>query len=360
MKITETGHLTDSMLDAALGRTGFDDVLRSMVGHFGGAGGVIFELNRKTGAISNWIGPGLEAGAQDYIEHLNGINPRMRYSLRHAPGHIVHESLFTTERAMARHEFYDAIQKLTDVRYFLGSRLFDDGDVSVFHSIEFTRRHGHPDADKIAAFHQTSANLAESWQLARSQAGAEAGSRQTAGEHFLFDHLSWAIFSVTPAGFVSAQNSSADALVSRGDALLLRDGRLSSANRELNGVLTAFLRDTLGGRARSILIPTGANAVPLVMQSVPAPGNKGAYIFVRDPRQSRKYLDNILPSLFGLSLAEVRVIKALLNGTEPHLAAQELGLSRYTVRNHLQAIYRKTGTRNRSELMAQILGIIDI
>lgn len=354
-RIGDTGHIDADMFDAALGDVSFDRALKNLIGHFSGGGGVIFELNRATGAISNWVGPGLESGAQDYIERLNRINPRMRYSLRHAAGHVAFEGLFTTASSMDRSEFYDAILQLSGVRYFLGSRLYDEGDVSVFHSVEFAPGQGHPDQDKINAFTRTSRSLGKAWKLAKTQRGAARAD----SDEFVFEHLPWAIFSVDDQGRVAPENSSAgDFLVRNGDFSLV-EGRLLTSSRKVNDRIQVFLGNALSGHSDAIALPAHNTNMPLVMQSLPVPARRMAYLFIRNPQHYSKVLEKMLPKLFGLTEAEVRVLGVLSRGQEQQSVADELQISRHTVRNQLQSIYRKTGTRNRGELLAQILGLIE-
>lgn len=67
-----------------------------------------------------------------------------------------------------------------------------------------------------------------------------------------------------------------------------------------------------------------------------------------------------LPSLFleafcarhGISPREQDVIGLLLEGLGTTDMAHRLGISEHTVRDHLKRLYRKTGTRSRSELMS--------
>jgi len=343
------------MFDAALGEVEFKHVLKKIIEHFGAGGGVIFELNRKTGEISNWIGPGLEDGAQDYIEHLNAINPRMRYSLRHAPGHVTYEGLFTNEQAMDRSEFYDAIQRITGVRYFLGSRLYDEGDISVFHSVEFTPKHGHPEKDKINTFMRTSANLAKAWKLAKTQATGAAGD----SGQFVFEHLPWAIFSVDQNGQVTPQNGPGRNFVYGSGPMALVDGRLVSGSNHLNSAISVFLKRAISGQSGSMPLPVGDGTLPLIMQSLPVPDRRTAFLFIRDARQSAGFFSKVLPGLFGLTPAEIRIVNVLAEGRDLQSVADDLQLSRNTVRNHLQAIYGKTGTSNRVELLTQLMGLID-
>lgn len=354
-RLDDIGYLDANMFDAALGEVEFDHVLKKIIEHFGAGGGVIFELNRKTGEISNWIGPGLEGGAQDYIEHLNAINPRMRYSLRHAPGHVMYEGVFTNEHAMDRNEFYDAIQRLSGFRYFLGSRLYDEGDVSVFHSVEFTPKHGHPEKEKINTFVRTSANLGKAWKLAKTQSAGE----ETDGNQFVFQHLPWAIFAVDQNGQVTPQNGPGRDFVYRGGPMSLVEGRFISGSNDLNNTISVFLRRAVSGQSGSMPLPVGDGALPLIMQSLSVPGRQAAFLFIRDARQSGGFFSEILPGLFGLTAAEVRIVNVLTEGRDLQSVADDLRLSRNTVRNHLQAIYGKTGTSNRVELLTQLMGLID-
>jgi DNA-binding CsgD family transcriptional regulator len=60
--------------------------------------------------------------------------------------------------------------------------------------------------------------------------------------------------------------------------------------------------------------------------------------------------------LYGLTPAEVRVVRAVIEvGGIPAIAAM-LGTSRSTVKSQLEAIFKKTGTRRQAELVHLISG----
>ncbi len=353
--IEDTTRLDAYMFDAALGDITFDQVIKKITTHFDGSGGVIFELNRKTGAISNWVGPGLEDGEQDYIDHLNSINPRMRYSLRHTPGHVTYDALCISETAMDRHEFYDAILRASGTRYFLGSRLYDDGDLSVFHSVEFDPAHGHPQKDKIDVFTRTARNMGKAWKLAKTQAHISSSHN----ENYIFEHLPWAVFSADHKGRIVPQNENAKNLVFSGSPLALIEGRLLTASNGVNNTIVNFAKRAIAGHAGSMALRMENSHTPFIMQSMPVPGKQEAFLFIRDPRQSSALFEHVLPNLFGLSAAEIRVINVLAMGKNLQSVAEDLQISRNTVRNHLQNIFHKTNTQSRTELLVQILGLID-
>ncbi len=354
-KIEDTAKLDAFMFDAALGDVTFEQLIRKIASHFDGGGGVIFELNRKTGAISNWIGPGLEGGAQDYIEYLNSINPRMRYSLRHAPGHVAYDGLCLSETAMDRHEFYDAILRAAGTRYFLGSRLYDEGDISVFHSVEFDPSHGHPQKDEINVFARTARNLGKAWKLAKTQDRLSNSNN----EGFVFEHLPWAIFSVDQKAQVAPVNQKAKTFVFSDGPMSLVEGRLLTSGNSVNNTIMNFVKRAIAGHAGSIALPMENSSARLILQSLPHPGKQSAFLFIRDTRQTSSLFEHVLPDLFGLSAAEIRIVNVLAQGKDLQTVAEVLQISRNTVRNHLQSIFKKTNTQSQPELLVQIMGLID-
>ncbi|MCC6663007.1 MAG: hypothetical protein IT375_04640 [Polyangiaceae bacterium] len=63
-----------------------------------------------------------------------------------------------------------------------------------------------------------------------------------------------------------------------------------------------------------------------------------------------------LQLLFALTFAEARVASRLARGADLTTIAQELRVSRETVRTHLKRIYCKTGARRQAALVALVLG----
>ncbi len=65
----------------------------------------------------------------------------------------------------------------------------------------------------------------------------------------------------------------------------------------------------------------------------------------------------LLPSFcdwYGITTRERQIMQHLCNGSAPKQIARALDLSVHTVNDHLKAIFRKTGTSGRDELMAAI------
>ena len=58
----------------------------------------------------------------------------------------------------------------------------------------------------------------------------------------------------------------------------------------------------------------------------------------------------VLRELFGLTPVESRVASIISTGASPEDVAEKIGIAFETVRNHLKAVFAKTGTHRQSEL----------
>jgi DNA-binding CsgD family transcriptional regulator len=64
----------------------------------------------------------------------------------------------------------------------------------------------------------------------------------------------------------------------------------------------------------------------------------------------------VLARAYGLTARERDVVALVLAGTSTKAMSAKLGLSPWTVQDHLKAVFEKTGTRTRGELSARLLG----
>lgn len=74
-------------------------------------------------------------------------------------------------------------------------------------------------------------------------------------------------------------------------------------------------------------------------------------VCVSDLEVRSRLSEQRLREIFDLSPAESRVAAALFEGATPREAAEQLGVSFYTVRGHLVRIFEKTGTGRQAELV---------
>lgn len=163
-------------------------------------------------------------------------------------------------------------------------------------------------------------------------------------------------------GFVLEANAVAqqifdDEIFVHNRRLTVRDQRASSALE----VLTDKLRTTSDAMplpAPPIVVRRVAKQ-SLVIRVLPVAGpartpflGARALLVISDLHDRPQLPASILAETFGLTPAETRLASIIAFGISIERAADQLGLSRATVRNQLKAVFAKTATHRQSELVA--------
>lgn len=354
--------LHEQLLRAVAGEIPFTKIIDMITNQHSAAGGVIFEMNRKTGKISNFVSPNLAIGTDGYSEHLNSINPRMRYSLRHAPGHVAYENKFIDDQGMAQHEFYDWLMRDQSMQFFMGTRLYDEGDISVFHSIELGLGRDHPEAAELEGFSKTSRAIGNAWKLAKR---VQPNNLEPMSGGWTPDHMPWSIFALNDHGRVVQMNARAAEMIRSGQILFLADNQLCALDpRSAPRFLTALKR-SIDGDGQDLLVHNAVTQSRIMVQTVPV--NTGALstpspisivVYVWNPMDGIGNLNKTLSSLWGLTKAEACLALLVARGTTLADAADQLTISRNTARNQLQSIFEKMRVKRQTELALQIFGVI--
>ena len=177
----------------------------------------------------------------------------------------------------------------------------------------------------------------------------------------VLDRLDRAVVLLAADGRVAHVNAMADRLFESG-RLQLRGNRLDSADpaeaAALRGLIAAVLDPASGvgpvrllsGTAGPPLIASGCRLPDRRPTAVAAPQAVAA-LFLSPIGASRDDLGQVLPGLFGLSRAEARLAVALHDGFSLSEIAEQLQLSRETLRSQLRSVFDKTGTRRQGTLI---------
>ena len=83
----------------------------------------------------------------------------------------------------------------------------------------------------------------------------------------------------------------------------------------------------------------------------PAAVETRVLIYLVDPQRKRTLSGGVIAAVLGTTPAETRLVKALMEGKTLAEIANEHALSRTTIRNQLQCVFDKTGTRRQSDLV---------
>lgn len=222
-------------------------------------------------------------------------------------------------------------------------------------------------------------HLAQALRLTRSLVAA----RQRAGESCQALHeLACGVILLDGKGVVLFMNRAAEHLCSGARGLRVEGGRapgqcrvtcvLPAAQRALCALIGAAVeaaacagRDLPRASACEPLVVRGASGPPLLVSAVALPSEAGGFgveatravLLLEDPTGRKVPAERVLAGLFGLTPAESRVARALVEGLRPKAIAFDLAVSEHTVRTHIRALYRKTGTRGMSALIGLLASL---
>ncbi len=212
-------------------------------------------------------------------------------------------------------------------------------------------------------------HLARAWRVRRALAEME---EMVGTLRFVLDRLDRAIVVAGPEGEVRFANRAADALLSRGDGLDARQGRLYAKRHDHTNALLSLIRsaaDTGVGAGNipvdAVAIPSATDNPPLAIVAEPlAPAHggalgheaaPGAILFISDSEASNRPSIERLRVVYGLTPAEARLTSLLVDGHGIASAATALGTSRNTVKFHLKTVFGKMGISRQAELVRRVL-----
>jgi DNA-binding NarL/FixJ family response regulator len=127
----------------------------------------------------------------------------------------------------------------------------------------------------------------------------------------------------------------------------------------LPAVLEETVRELIAGwRAESDTQNAGiAHPVPfLVVRTQPMSGPAGLFIGVRIDRFPPPNALTSPAARFHISPRELQVLALLLDGAKLEEIGKKLHIASSTIQDHIKSMVDKTGSRNRTELIARVLG----
>jgi DNA-binding CsgD family transcriptional regulator len=347
---------------AGFGEVPWAKALRATAGLIGGGAAAVIGQNRATSRVERIHVYGVDDTVNEYVARMSQINPRTHYSMKLPGPHVLTDYRVLPEAALGRNEFYDWLQRHHGLRYFVGSRIYDDGPNSLLASVEFTRRHGHADEDAVKTFTRITPHIANAWRvsgLIEQFEGAKTLIEMLAGQRLC------GLVGLRADGSVLFMNAAAEAAIRSGDGLAVVDGQLRAAragnDRTLQEIIARVLRsgpDAPPNAGGAVAIARPSGRAPFVLRVMPSTTGAtfaaselpAALVLIADPDQRAAPSEATLRSL-GFSPSEVRVAQRLVQGRPLAEVARDLGIAHNTARAHLRSIFAKTRARSQVELV---------
>ncbi len=265
--------------------------------------------------------------------------------------------------AFRKTEFYNDLFRKHNLESMCVSLVFSPkGSFKSFAVSRQDRRASFNEADK-QLMKLLVPHLARVFRVHRTVASLR--QRNAAGQHAL-DLIGAACITLGGNTRVMSMNRRAEALISKGEVLRLKDGRLKAALTADQHVLDACIlqvcRDgsspgaspcavSLHSRQGSLLyisiLPYHANEPYLEeLEDTPA-----ALVFITTPEEQGEGEHRLWLAMFGLTPAECRVAEMMKQGSEVSEISEALKIRINTVRYYQKSIYRKTGVPGQGSLM---------
>jgi DNA-binding CsgD family transcriptional regulator len=185
------------------------------------------------------------------------------------------------------------------------------------------------------------------------------------------DGLKTGVFLVDVSGRLVHANAAAHDLLSRMDTFHLRGGcfqiRDPQVNKALREVFFAIANGDAAVVAKAVALPlVGPDGVPYVIHVSPLTSGERriakvvstavAAIFVRKIAVDGTGSPEIIANFYKLTMAELRVLLAIVEVGGVRGTAEALGVAETTVKTHLRRIFVKTGARRQADLVKIVAG----
>jgi DNA-binding CsgD family transcriptional regulator len=161
---------------------------------------------------------------------------------------------------------------------------------------------------------------------------------------------------LAPTGHIMSANTAAQHLLLHHPALSEKNGQIAFRRLNEAKLFAEALAETNTKRCPSLVTLRSRAGAPILAISLsPAPDGHHTLAVLADLYAKLAIETDDLRALFGFTLAEARIARALANGATATTLATDLGISITTVRSHLRTLMQKSGAASQSRLIAVLL-----
>jgi DNA-binding CsgD family transcriptional regulator len=351
-----------SIYDAALSPEHWDGAVDRIAEVFGARvlllHGGLHSLAEGGGGSSSGIDPWSYRSTPEMMRPEN--NAALRIALAAPVGHIFDRREFITDDGMDRHPVARDFFRPNGMFHLMASPVQKEAETVTFFFVARTRDRPAFDGPEPGALATLAGHVGRAMRTHRALRLAEA--RELACAQAL-ERLRLGVILADAALRVLHANRAAEAMLEAADGLARRFGRLALGDPRAQAALEAAARRLAGPRPElgevRIALPRPGGQPPRSVTVLPALGDGPSavapraqlLILVADPERAAVPDADALARAFGLTAAEARVAVLAAGGIHVDIIAARLGVSANTVKAQLKAVYLKTGTGNRAELL---------
>jgi DNA-binding CsgD family transcriptional regulator len=361
--------LVGEAYDAALDPELWPSVLRKLCAFARAAMANLFSqdvINHHASRIFTWGGEPYYHAL--YIEKYARLNPLFPKGLSFEAGEVMTLTDIISYAEYRNSRFYKewaAPQGFVD---FAGVTIEKAASSLAALAVVRNERNGLVDAEMLRRMRLVAPHLRRALLIGKV---IDLNKAKTATFAETIDGLASAGFLADGRGNLAYANRCAEAMLEEGDPFKLVSGMLVAADGGMQASLSkAFASASEGDTA----MVAGGMAMPLISQSgrrfivhvlpltsgarLAAGANYSAVaaLFVREASVDVPAAINAAAQLYGLTPAEEKVLRGVIEVGGVTDVAAMLGAAKSTVKTHLEHIFKKTGTSRQAELVKLIAG----
>jgi DNA-binding CsgD family transcriptional regulator len=326
-----------------------------------GAGYLVIDKQTGQARAANWWGC-FSGSPADYGAHYSKIDPFQAARQKVPRGSFVRMTEILQPDMVARSEWYNDFVLKGGVSDTLGGKLHETGSHIVLVGLYRAIDDNHPLPPNPAALAALVEPLCKAARLDIEI--QETGFRSAIAEKAL-DQLAACVIFTDGDGQVLGTNPHAEAVLSRGDGLTLRNGRLCAPRTFETARLARLIAAAAHATEPSagcMLIARGGGAAPYVVRVAPVAvalavfDRPVAMVLMTMPAECRTS-ERDVAVLYGLSPAESRLAVALTRGKRLADLAPEFGVQITTLRTQVAAILEKLEVERQSDIVRLVSSI---
>jgi len=347
------GGIYEAAFDADDWRSAMAEVVRRSGSSTVGATTV--DLTRKDIVDIQFHGPeesAVDTGAREYREGMSALDPVFNWHQQHPLARTIESAAVLPEAAYHNHEFVKWIRSRFGTSHWSVFYTEPVEDLSFVMTFFTAAGAGRPTSQQSALQALLFENVERAIRLAARPPNFAADDS--------------ALIAVDAHGRALSLSSRAEDLLRGESGLLIRDGVLTTRDDHTALLLAQAVRSVIDPGSgqqpgRGIRIGGEAGKPDLLVMVSPLPNGLGhiprpvpAALVRLVELETRPAFLREHAHLFDLTPREIEIAASLLEGHSIESLSASLGLSRNTARNHIQALFRKTGTNRQSELVRML------
>ncbi len=347
---------------SALGDTPWLGTLERLANRFGASKALLQSMDASGQMVGFEVhGYSVDFSARFYVDEIYRNDPRLPYFHTVKPGHLYFDHGLFDADEMGRDPRVRACCDALGVTYQLGAvSALPDGNTTWL-TLLSTEAQGHASREAIDAYRRLAPHMAQALSLGQVL-GARAATQTALLEAMA--RKADGIIILGSTGAPTFMNAEAEAMLAAGDGLAFAAGQFVTCRGAETRRLRRLIADVIAAAPPCEARPGGEMLVtrsngkrPYVLRAMPAPRTErfltgvsiAAMIHLHDLAALHVPSRPLLTAAFGLTAREADLAVELVRCANLAGAAANAGMAPNTARNHLQGIFRKSGTSSQAE-----------